>query len=523
MSNCNEPRRQFLKYTSAGMAAALFPHFLLANTTQKIKNTPTTSFKADIEIEFTARPNDIPILNQGKKTRVQQYTARVLTGDPQAVLSLNDNYLGPILNFKQGQKVRIFFNNKLGETSIIHWHGMHVPQHSDGHPMSAIPTDERYIYEFEVLNRAGTNFYHSHTHGETGRQVYSGLSGMIRVTDTKEQALGLPSGEYDLPLVIQDRTFDHNNQLIYVQRMPERMFGFLGETILVNGTPNMEFSVKSRAYRFRALNGSNSRIYKLAWDDGTPITVIGTDGGLLEKPDTRPYVMLAPAERLDLWLDFSDRNVNDRPKLVSLPYDGVMPMMYQRMGQRMSAKLTQGSRFTIAHFKITQKVSDSPKLPSKLATIPRFSEKMVNNANAPLPIALSMGRMSAQINGRSFSMLRATQEEQVELGSYKKIKIYHDHGGGGMRGGMFMMAHPIHLHGQQYQILSRTYKGNNRAAYDTVSKGFIDQGWKDTVLVMPNEEVEIIKPFHDYKGLFLYHCHNLEHEDLGMMRQFYVG
>jgi FtsP/CotA-like multicopper oxidase with cupredoxin domain len=123
----------------------------------------------------------------------------------------------------------------------------------------------------------------------------------------------------------------------------------------------------------------------------------------------------------------------------------------------------------------------------------------------------------------------------VKLGSIKKIKIYHDQGGGmgrggmgmmggGMGGGMMMsMAHPIHLHGQQYQVISRKMTGSRTEAYETVKDGFINSGWKDTVLVMPGEEVEIIKPFQDYKGLFLYHCHNLEHEDLGMMRQFYVG
>ncbi|OQK16597.1 hypothetical protein AU255_01445 [Methyloprofundus sedimenti] len=96
--------------------------------------------------------------------------------------------------------------------------------------------------------------------------------------------------------------------------------------------------------------------------------------------------------------------------------------------------------------------------------------------------------------------------------------------GGGMGGGMMLsMAHPIHLHGQQFQVLSREIEGMRQEEYKTVKDGFIDTGWKDTVLVMPGEEIVIAKPFQDYKGLFLYHCHNLEHEDLGMMRQFYIG
>ena len=533
-------RRQFLKYSGLGVAAAAFPQFLLANPGE-IKSRPSADFKPDVELEFTAKQAHIQILRKGDKTRVQKYYARVLKGPEDSLLQLKGNYLGPVMNLQQGQKVRVFFNNKLNEPSIIHWHGLHVPQKSDGHPMYAIKPGQQYVYEFEVLNRAGTSFYHSHTHEMTATQVYKGLAGMIRVTDEHEQKLDLPTGEYDLPLVIQDRTFDDDNDLVYIRRMPQRMMGFLGEMILVNGKPNIEFSVKSRAYRFRALNGSNSRIYKLGWDDGTPLVAIGTDAGLLEKPETRPYIMLAPGERVDLWLDFSGRQVNEELKLYSLPYEGAMPPMYSRMGGRMgmmgSSGIKQGSKFKIATFKVTEKVSDSPKLPEKLAIIKRFSENDVDNADNPIPIALSMGHMAPRLNGKSFSMDKAMKEEQVEVGSHKKIKIFHDHGSmeteggmrmgmrrGGMMGGMMMsMAHPIHLHGQQYQIISRKHHGMGEEGYQTVKDGFIDNGWKDTVLVMPGEEIEIIKPFEDFKGLFLYHCHNLEHEDLGMMRQFYVG
>ena len=189
----------------------------------------------------------------------------------------------------------------------MHWHGMHVPQKMDGHPMYAIEPGERYVYEFEVKNPAGTNWYHAHTHEMTGREVYRGQAGLITVTDEEEQKLGLPDGEYDIPLIIQDRRFTAGNQLQYIFGMRERMTGFLGDTILVNGQASSVIPVKTRAYRLRLLNGSNSRIYKLGWDDGTPLTAIGTDGGLLEAPETYPYIMLAPAERVELWVDFSGR------------------------------------------------------------------------------------------------------------------------------------------------------------------------------------------------------------------------
>ncbi len=556
MSKTNNNRRQFLQHSALGIATAAFPGLLLAKAGQ-VKSAPTRGFNPDIEIEMTARQGFVPVLKSGPNTRVQKYYAKLLKGPKDTLQHLKGNYLGPIINYEKGQKVRIYFFNELSEPSIIHWHGLHVPQKSDGHPMYSIQPGERFVYEFEVMNRAGTSFYHSHSHELTAEQVYQGLAGLITVTDDAEKKLDLPRGEYDLPLVIQDRTFNNRNQLQYLHGMHGRMTGFLGDTILVNGKPNMEFSVKSRAYRFRALNGSNSRIYKLAWDDGTPLTAIGTDAGLLEKPETRPYIMLASGERVDLWLDFSNRPVGSKLVMYSLPFSGTMPPMYEkmqgksgmggmrggmkggRMGNRggmgmMGGKLAQGTKFAIATFKVTEKVSDSPKLPSSLIKFERLTESDVDNANNPLPIAISMKPMSPQLNGKSFSMDRVMDIERVPLGSIKKIKIFHEHGmknnsikgkgGMGMMGGgmMMSMAHPIHLHGQQYQIISRKMEGMRNDDYATVKEGFIDTGWKDTVLVMPGEEIEIIKPFQDFKGNFLYHCHNLEHEDLGMMRQFYV-
>jgi suppressor of ftsI/bilirubin oxidase len=467
-------------------------------------------------------------------------------------------YLGPILNLMHGQKVRIWFYNQLPEPSIIHWHGMHVPQKMDGHPMYEIDQGERYVYEFEVKNPAGTNWYHSHTHEMTSTQIYSGLAGLITVTDEQEQKLDLPSGEFDIPIIIQDRRFTVGNQLQYIHRMRERMMGFLGDTILVNGKTNSEIAVKTRAYRLRILNGSNSRIYKLGWEDGTPLTVIGTDGGLLEKPETYPYIMLAPAERVELWVNFSGRELGSNLELRSLEYHGVMPHMHggMRHGGRqhgwrgvgrgmgmMMGRLPQGEAFPIIQFHIIKKVSDSPTLPKTLVKMRRLTEQDVSNPDQPIPIDLSMQHMSLQLNGRSFEMYDATGTEKIPVNTIQKIRISNDNdsmgrgmgsmrhgrgGMGGMRGGgmgmMMSMAHPIHLHGQQFKILSRTLKIEDTSkSYATVKDGFITSGWKDTVLVMPGEEIEILKPFEDYKGLFLYHCHNLEHEDMGMMRNFDVG
>jgi FtsP/CotA-like multicopper oxidase with cupredoxin domain len=555
----NLARRRFLQKTLTGAVVAAVPQWLFANT--GVKNTAATpNFNPDVELEFSAQQAKVAILSKGPATPVQKYYGSVLRGPENTLIQLADNYLGPILNLQKGQKVRVYFTNRLNEPNIIHWHGLHVPQFADGHPMYTIQPGERYIYEFEVKNRAGISFYHSHAHDLTAEQVYRGLAGLILVTDQEESKLELPSAEYDLPLVLQDRRFNSENQLQYLHAMPERILGFLGDTILVNGKPNAEFSVKSRAYRFRTVNGSNSRIYKLGWEDGTPLIAIGSDAGLLPHPEFKPYIMLAPGERVDLWLDFSGRKIGDKLVMYSLPFSGVMPHMYEMMTRHqggmgqggmgmMHQALPQGSKYPIATFKVTAKQNDSPKLPEKLVAFQRLTQNHSDNPYTPIPISISMKHMKPTLNGMSFAMDRVMDFERVALGSIKKIKLYHEHGKqtehqsmGMMSGrhseqgsaeggphnmmagmaGMMQMAHPIHFHGQQFQVISRNTQSVNAANYETIKHGLIDSGWKDTVLVMPGEEVEIIKPFQDYKGLFLYHCHNLEHEDLGMMRQFLI-
>lgn len=533
MIRIDHKRRQFLQYATLGTLAASLPGFALSDS-RPVNKTPDHSFKADVEIELTAQIADVPILT-GAYTHVFKYHGKLLKGPPNT-LREPPGYLGPILNFQQGQKVRICFFNQLSEPCITHWHGMHVPQVMDGHPMYAINRGEQYVYEFEVKNPAGTNWYHSHAHELTATQIYQGLAGLITISDEAEQKLDLPGGEYDIPLVIQDRSFSNGNQLRYVLNTHQRMTGFLGDMILVNGQINHTFPVKTRAYRLRILNGSNSRIYKLGWEDSTPMIAIGTDGGLLEKPETLPYIMLAPAERVELWIDFSGRKVGSDLTLQSLTYQGPPRVeggmrggMHRGTGG-MGSALGQDEVISIAKFHIVEQVSESPKLPTQLASMHRLTAQDISNPDKTVPIVIGMRHMAFQLNGRTFEMQDYTETEKIPLNSVQRIKLSHDSrmmGGGGMRGGggmgmMMSIPHPIHLHGQQFQILSRT-QSNRDSGYDNVKDGFINSGWKDTVLVMPGEEIEIIKPFKDYTGLFLYHCHNLEHEDMGMMRNFNVS
>ncbi|MDT8407515.1 MAG: multicopper oxidase domain-containing protein [Methylococcales bacterium] len=517
MAQTHLTRRTFLQ---AGISAAA----LIATPGLMAKMVPyrgDRTFQPDVELELRTVTDQVSIL-PGHKTQVQRYRARLLKGPASTLTELPDVYLGPSLNFQQGQKVRIILRNQLTEPHITHWHGLHVPQRSDGHPMYTLPAGGHYVYEFEVLNRAGTSFYHAHTHERTAEQVYHGLAGLITVTDADEHALALPSGPFEMPLVLQDRSFDANNQLRYLGHgMHDKMQGFLGDTVLVNGRPDAQFHMQSRAYRLRVLNGSNARIYKLALEDSTPLTAIGTDAGLLSQPEQRPYLVIAPGERIDLWLDLSGRELGDTLRLLSLPVPGVLPGMMGggrgRMGGHgMDRHAGTEATITLAQFTVTERVTDSPSLPQHLVTIP----KLTATDAAPIDLSLQMRPMSPSINGRSFSMTDIAQEEQVALGSMRRIRLINNASGMGPAR-MMAMAHPMHFHGQQFQVISRNTDAV-RGDYASLKDGFLDGGWKDTVLVLPGETVEIIKPFEDFQGKFLFHCHNLEHEDLGMMRQFDV-
>lgn len=509
-------RRQFLKLTGAGTAA-----FVTGGVNSLVEASKSgTGFKSaqhfnpDLEIALKATPLEIPIL-PGAPTRVWSFRARLLKGDPASLVHLERSYLGPIIRARPGQKVRIRFTNDVADETIVHWHGLHVPANMDGHPRFVIAKGQSYIYEFEVRNRAGTYWYHPHPHGITGPQVYGGLAGLFLVSDDEEKAAGLPTGDCDIPLVIQDRAFDNRNQLVYLSghRM-ERMTGFLGDWIMVNGRPDFSLPVATRAYRLRFLNGSNARIYKLAWQDGRPLTVIGTDGGLLEKPLLRPYVMLGPGERLEVWADFSQYPVGSESALVSLPFDAGA-MGGGRMGGGMmgsAAGLPNGAGFSILRVKVNRREQETLALPRRLATISRYRLADAVNHNNPRRFQLVMRHMAWTINGRTFRMQEVAHDEKVRLNTLEVWEFINEGGGMGMMGGM-NMPHPMHLHGMQFQVLER--RGVRH-------EGYVDEGWKDTVLLMPGERIKILVRFGDYPGLFLYHCHNLEHEDMGMMRNYLI-
>lgn len=491
----------------------------------------------DVHIELEADADQVAI-RPGPATHVWRYRGKLLRGDAGALEPSTSASIGPVIRVRRGQRVRIDLLNRLPESTIIHWHGLHVPEAMDGHPRFAIAPGERYVYEFTVVNRAGSYWFHPHPHGRTGKQVYFGLAGLFLVSDDEENRLGLPSGAYDLPLVLQDRSFDADNQLVYLSQtlsdstspplrdhgmmdrgmggMMARMMGVLGDRILVNGRPDAERQVERRPYRLRLFNASNTRTYKLAWSDGTPLTVIGTDGGLLPATVRRDYVMLAPAERIELWVDFAQWPAGADISLRSLAFGGGMDMGGM-MGQ--AQQLPDGAPFRVLKLQVGRNAAVPAMPPGALSHIPPPDASIAVNAASPKVFRLTMGMMTWGINGQGFDMLRASELETVKLGIREVWEFRNDATSGMMR---MAMLHAMHVHGLQFRVIGRSVAGRSQGDYDTVKAGLVDEGWKDTVLVMPGERVRILVHFADYPGLFLYHCHMLEHEDSGLMRNYLV-
>ncbi len=532
-------RREFLKLAgigTIGFAATNLP--FIGKSLAQSDNTP------DLEVRLRAVEDTVAILS-GKPTSVWTYHGEVLQGDPASLQIIPNSYLGPIFRVRQGQHIRIHFVNELPEKSIIHWHGLILPEAMDAHPRHAIGSGETYTYDFMVVNRAGTYWYHPHPHGSTATQVYNGLAGLFIVADDEEGAIELPTGDYDIPLVVQDRSFDADNQLVYITggmmtQMMTQMMGFLGDNIVVNGKPEFELNVETRAYRIRILNGSNFRVLKLGWDDRTPLTVIGTDGGLLEAPVERPYVTLSPGERIDLWADFGGQTVGNQLVLNSLPFSGVEMGGGMMGGMEMpeTTTLPQGEEYPVLKVNISQDSTTVLSLPERLSTIDRYILTDAINADFPRTVSIAMINETWTLNGLSFEMEAVTENEIVKANTlevWEFINVVNSNGIGNMGGHNMgnmnnddetmtedQMAHPMHIHGVQFQVLERIVDDEFRAGWETVSAGYVDEGWKDTVLLMPGEQVKLLMRFGSEQGVYPIHCHNLEHEDMGLMRNYRV-
>jgi blue copper oxidase len=448
-------------------------------------------------------------------------------------------WLNPTFLAKKGGGFSASLTNELDEETTIHWHGLHLDWQMDGHPLRAVHPGDSYRYAYTVANRGGTYWYHTHGHGNTARQVYMGLAGLFIVEDEDErrlnEALGVEFGETDLPLVIQDKNFDGEGNLVYDPDEMARSMGYTGNVILVNMTPTPYLEVETRLYRLRVLNGSNARLYRLSLakvssGELLPYRVIATDGSLLDRPRPVRDVLLSPGERVDLLLDLTGFEVGEELALKNLAFD---PMHREHeMGPGMdhdghtshnsmghaeemhegARQLGDGDEFYVLRMAVKDRVAHGGSVPETLSTTaPPAGTRGADVRPMTLSAVTEAGQTRWLIDGLTYE-----PDEYPIVVQRGATEIWE------IRNEERSMPHPMHLHGFRFRVLERRNSPGQVAetAVDEQGRTVTDLGWKDTVLVWPGETVRIAIEFsHDFEGeqLYLFHCHILEHEDAGMM------
>ena len=412
-------------------------------------------------------------------------SATIASGETSSAWLFNGLSPSPTIRVRRGDTATIRLVNGIPEPTIVHWHGLIVPHEDDGHPRDAVDPSGSYDYDFPIVQRAGTFWYHPHPHGLTGEQVQRGLAGFFLVGDEGEDALDLPSGEQEILLLLQDRDPTAVRAFDYNPTPDDLHLGILRDTAYGNGVRRPTVRVAGPRCRLRVLNASNARVYRLGLGNGAPLTVIGNDGGLLASAVQADSVYLGVAERIDLLIDLTGVAVEGRLMLESLAFE---------MSAAPSGS-TQGIAMELLEIvRAPGGSATAPPLPATLSTIAPLGPP---EGDREFAFQSRADGHTHTINGLTFDMDRVDQ--QIALGRVERWRFRNDSS----------LPHPVHLHGTQFQVESR--EGGRGTVYP------YERGWKDTVLVMPLELVSVLVRFDTYRGVFPLHCHNLQHEDLGMM------
>ena len=442
------------------------------------------------------------------RLRLQTGSVEWVPGSPTSTYGANGDVLGPTLHFRRGERVRMEVTNDLGVTSTLHWHGMQVPARADGGPYQTIAPGATWNAEYDVVSRAMTAWYHPHPMHETARHVYMGLAGMI-VVDDPARPVELPStyGVDDLPIIVQDRRLFADGTHPYsagkTPGMHDMMAGLRGDTMLVNGRITPRAVVPRGLVRLRVLNGSNARIYNLGLSDNRSFLHIASDGGLLDAPVSTNRVLVAPGERVELLVDFGADAQGAAVELASYSGEVFGTLFTGMMGANLGDALDR-TTFTIMTFEAGAATS-TIAAPAAFDPIVRELE---SDAARTRTIAMTMQAGSVFINGAQMTGLvnvPAAINFQIKAGEAEVWQVTNTSG----------MAHPLHVHNRHFQILDIDGQPPPREL----------AGWKDTTIIRPGRVVRLLLRFEgtpDLEMPYLFHCHILEHEDMGMMGQFFL-
>ena len=424
---------------------------------------------------------------------VQAGTTVFRSGVATATLGYNGQLLGPALRMRSGEKVALHVQNNLGEDTTVHWHGLLVPAEEDGGPHQVIAAGTQWTASFTVANPASTCWFHPHTHGSTGRQVVMGLAGLLIVDDTRIARATLPEtwGVDDLALVLQDKRFTAAGQVDYTLSASDRINGYTGDTLLINGALAPTWQAPKQWVRFRLLNGCNSRTLVLRLGNSLPLLQVANEAGLLAVPVARQSVALGPGERAEVLVNFSAMSVGQEvPLYVSAAAGG--------MGMAGSAGATEVQAMTVRVSLPTQ----TNAISSPPSTLPAAPAVVTGPGAVNRTFNLDGGMMGGPftINGRSFDIGRidfSVPANSVEVWTFTNATN---------------MAHPMHVHGVKMSMLTRA---------DVVPVAY-EQGLRDTFIVeaMQTVRVAVQTAAAASQSPLMFHCHILEHEDTGMMGQF---
>ncbi|HEY8245270.1 MAG TPA: multicopper oxidase family protein [Casimicrobiaceae bacterium] len=450
------------------------------------------------------------------------------------------NLVNPMLVLERGQRVDLTLANAMRDPTIVHWHGLTNDTRNDGALGPLVARGASFRYAFEMRDRAGLYWYHPHPHGATAGQAYDGLFGVIEVGDDEDRALrralDVAPGETELVLVLQDRKPGGS----YAASDTDRVHGHFGPCLTVNGVERPQRSVATRGYRLRILNASNARTYRLAFTTASgervPFALLGTDGGLLARATECREAFVSTAERVDLHVDFSGLAIGETVTLETLAFD---PMHVENAvadksvdphaghgdhaghGAAASAPdphaghgaLAEGVRAPVMTFAVRTRATSTGRVPAILSSLAAPAAE--GATERPLRLGFAKGRW--RINDRVFEMGSFPIEVARGARELWLFRNYHT-----------SMPHAMHLHGFPMRVVARETSPDFIAALAVDDRGRLptDLGRKDTVLVWPGETVRAFVDFaHPWRESqdYLVHCHNLEHEDGGMMLGVRVG
>ena len=441
---------------------------------------------------------------------MHQDSVQFFPGQVTQTLAFNQySYLGPTLILNKAQNVSITVNNQIGDTTNVHWHGLHVSPTNDGGPHTMIMDGMSWNPQFTVLDKASTYWYHPHFHGKTAEHAIKGAAGMIIVRDNDEAALNLPRnyGVDDFPIVVQSAQLDSNNQF-----MP---FGMQDSTLLVNGIRanygNTAFlNVPSQVIRLRLLNAAGERTFNFGFTNNMSFKIIGSDGGLLNAPVNATRIRISPGERYEVLLDLSGMNgqsLNLMSYASELP-SGVQggPTMPMPPGNPPMDSPLNGVDFNILQLVVNPQTSNPvTNIPNMLVMVTPIPSSQSNITRSIEMTAQNMMSMDGPFffNDSLFDMERIDYYIPIDNTEIWELT------------NSTMVAHPFHIHDVQFYVLDRD--GNLPPVYE--------RGRKDVVFVLPQETVRFITKFETFTDTVVpypYHCHILMHEDDGMMGQFNV-